>query len=556
MKQKYLYKTILFIFFIYSFGVYATDPNEYIGGVDGYGGSAFNPNYIGNGMTINTVRDQLTNPVPSMASSSVTTIQGYLVTVRQDSGDTNNDTPRINLNNSNELQTLIDKILNGTWDDDFNDNFNVSEINNIVLMNTSINPYTLEEVATFAVYMENQALPEPYTTTINRVPDYNPGTQQLITTVRQFEIIIRSIQNAEIHVEGGNVFYNNPSTNSAVMIPSQFVHVSGGSVTLSYEPDNNHEDDDTNPDNDSDWVYEYYYAIPKDPADVSPGEDSPAFMSALNNYKNASALTLSLASFIIRTYIDVVIPSVAGNGRAAHIRSVIARVAKYYHTDFEVAEQMLINYMTDPACANGALVQNFRFDADNAKEATFLNKVKDIVASNGIIAALLTRFSNNNVKLVFNVGPLNSNPGKLTLAETNPHDPTGETFFITFNSDLDVISQNGDWVQPKDFTGPDKLIQSLTNTIAHEAMHAKHYAIFQEALRENENRTVETYNWLLSRYSQEFVNIFFKMVNGQPRTNTPQEILDNDHAFMDQYNTGVNTAVENELDDDIANGCL
>lgn len=551
MKQKYLYKTILFIFFIYSVGAYATDPNEYIGGVDGYGGSAFNPNYIGNGMTINTVRDQLANPVPSMASSSVTTVQGYQITVNYDSGNTNN-TNRVNLNNPADLQQIIDEILNGEWDS----SLNPSNIAHIELMNTFIDPNTLSEVATFAIFRDGNTYSEVYQTVINHVPAYNPGAQQVTTTVIQFEYLIRSIQNAEIHLEGGNVFYNNPSTNSAVMIPSQFVHVNGGSVTLSYEPDDEHEDDDTNPDNDSDWVYEYYYAIPRNPADVSPGSNSPAFMSALNNYNNATAVSLGLASFIIRTYIDVVVPSVAGNGRAAYIRNVIARVAQYYHTDFEVAEQMLINYMTDPACANGALVQNFRFDADNAKETTFLNKVKDIVASNGIIAALLTRFSNNNIKLVFNVKPLISPPGKLILAQMDSNDPTGQTFFITFNADLNVISQNGDWVQPNGFAGSNKLTQSLASTIAHEAMHAKHFAIFQEALRENGNRTTDTYNWLLDRYSEEFVNIFFANNNGSISTNSIDDISDNDHAFMEQYNTGVYNAVEDELDDDIDNGCL
>ena len=119
-----------------------------------------------------------------------------------------------------------------------------------------------------------------------------------------------------------------------------------------------------------------------------------------------------------------------------------------------------------------------------------------------------------------------------------------ESYHIKFNSYL--INDNG-WNNP--YTGIDNMGYYFSNarnmeeklliTLVHEAMHANHYARYQEALRNNDNKSHLAAIDLINRgYSEGFVDIFFnKDGNGiWQHENTADVIEKNIHDYMETWN--------------------
>jgi len=194
--------------------------------------------------------------------------------------------------------------------------------------------------------------------------------------------------------------------------------------------------------------------------------------------------------------------------------------------------------------------ENFHFDSSLDNHEAFKNQLLDILSSNSEIAALLGFFSNGVLDITFTVG---SSDGIAHLDHSN------ENMFI-MNFDPSNIDENGFIsLDALDNAGYDHTglsgLESLAVVIAHEAMHAKHAAVWDAALRDNSYSNEQAMNWLLGQgYSQDFVNIFtIESVNqfGDPIWIQNPDVSEDMHDYMEAHNQQYFDGVLQELQGDI-----
>ena len=189
---------------------------------------------------------------------------------------------------------------------------------------------------------------------------------------------------------------------------------------------------------------------------------------------------------------------------------------------------------------DGVDLDNIRNDVPNP-DGDFNQSLERILETNSVIKDILSSFNNNNVEMVFRTADLGTpDPvtGSVTTANTDPWDPSGETFFITFNEYF--IDENG-WTLGT---------EALVNTLVHESIHAKHYHIFNEANRYTIGNEA-AYDWVCDNYSDELANVFYTVnPNGTVTTNTPAEMVDKDHEHMTEFNKSTFDAAKEEHNND------
>ena len=139
-----------------------------------------------------------------------------------------------------------------------------------------------------------------------------------------------------------------------------------------------------------------------------------------------------------------------------------------------------------PGMLDGIDINSRNYTFNTSEYSAFNKQLQSILESNSVISNLLSFFNNGVVHMTFGVSDL----AEPTIAEWSY--ASDESFHIKFNSSL--IDNDG-WNY--DFSGLDNAgfdfsqarnaEERLVITLAHEAMHASHYARFQAVMRDVEN---------------------------------------------------------------------
>jgi heterogeneous nuclear ribonucleoprotein A1 len=192
----------------------------------------------------------------------------------------------------------------------------------------------------------------------------------------------------------------------------------------------------------------------------------------------------------------------------------------------------------DPIKDGVDITNSKHFTFNTGTNAAFDSQLKDILSTNKTIKGLLSYFDKGYVHLTFGI----ENLGRST-AYTKYVSP--ESYHINFNSNQ--INQDGFHWNPEtdnigyDYSKTRDNMERLVVVIAHEAIHAKHYAAYEDAVREARGFPHTAANRLLqSGYSQEFVEIYFvKNLNGEWDYNRDGKSNDRAHEYMRKYDHGV-----------------
>lgn len=209
-----------------------------------------------------------------------------------------------------------------------------------------------------------------------------------------------------------------------------------------------------------------------------------------------------------------------------------------------------MNQTQNTSLTDGLSIWNekyFTFKTKTQSTTKFHSQLTSILRSNSILKNILSRFDKGTVHLTFRVSSLGSTIGAYT------HAASQESFHIVFNSDM--INKDG-FVKPYgtvDNIGCDwNLINTPEETLivilAHEALHAKHFAIYYEAYREGNGDPSKSVKWLKEQsHPNEFINIFYTEISsGKWSQNSQQEIEDRLHKYMKAHDIPVINAALNE----------
>lgn len=194
------------------------------------------------------------------------------------------------------------------------------------------------------------------------------------------------------------------------------------------------------------------------------------------------------------------------------------------------------SYQVDPI-KDGIGLNNKNFTFNTTGNSVFDKQLKDILSTNKTIKGLLSYFEKGIIHMTFGI----ENLGRST-AHTDYVSP--ESYHINFNSNQ--INQDGFHWNPKtdnigyDYSKTRDNMERLVVVIAHEAIHAKHYATYEDAMREAENHPDVAANILLRRgYSQEFIEIYFVKDNKGEWHHNADGRNDRAHEYMRKYDHGV-----------------
>lgn len=179
---------------------------------------------------------------------------------------------------------------------------------------------------------------------------------------------------------------------------------------------------------------------------------------------------------------------------------------------------------------------NFTFKTQS--QTVFNEQLTAILRSNTVLKSLLSYFDKGYVHLTFSV-----EEGMRREEAAYATYKTYESYHIVFNSEY--VSEQG-WVVPNiktdnigyDFTKLKSADEALLVTLTHEAIHANHFAIFNDALLQGKTY-YDTISILQDKgYSQEFINIFIdKETAGWERD--AEQLNANMHEYMNRYDLGV-----------------
>lgn len=204
----------------------------------------------------------------------------------------------------------------------------------------------------------------------------------------------------------------------------------------------------------------------------------------------------------------------------------------------------------DPNQHNGVDVGNsrhFTFNMDG--NSRFEGQLQKILGSNSVIKNVLTYFDRGIVHLTFEVGTVTDGQAETIYA-------SNESYHIKF--DKKYIDENGwniilehdnigyDWskVQTKE--------EALLVAVTHEALHAKHFAVYEESL--DKSNTLEgAVNYLLNNgYSREFVEIFYVQNEDGwwDYERSEKNKLHKMHQYIKNHDHGVIDAALNEFRND------
>ena len=195
---------------------------------------------------------------------------------------------------------------------------------------------------------------------------------------------------------------------------------------------------------------------------------------------------------------------------------------------------------------DGVNISSFIFESSGM--IAFENQLKEILQSNSVIANLLSFFEGDKKKIVQMTFDVTSLPGTVgAMAQSYSQ----ESYHITFNSN--AMNQNG-WnlrSTGRDNAGYDwsnvrNMNEALVATLAHEVMHANHFARYEAAMRLYKNeRSLAARHLLNEGYSHEYVNIFFIQSGNLWFDRAVTDRDERLESYIGTYNSGViNKAIE------------
>jgi hypothetical protein len=193
--------------------------------------------------------------------------------------------------------------------------------------------------------------------------------------------------------------------------------------------------------------------------------------------------------------------------------------------------------------------QHFTFNTQSNQ--AFEQNLKDILSSNSILKHVLHYFDNGYVHMTFGIANI-ADP--LTGAYTEMK--SNESFHMVFNKNLILnggFSPNfaGDNIG-YDWSKVHTPEEALVVTVLHEALHAKHFAIYHEAIaiadealrkgeiKETNDRDNHAAKYLLQRgFNEEFVNCFFNKKGPNFWMGINSDLENSLHDYMKKYDHGV-----------------
>ncbi|NLX80218.1 MAG: hypothetical protein GXZ03_01440, partial [Proteiniphilum sp.] len=204
-----------------------------------------------------------------------------------------------------------------------------------------------------------------------------------------------------------------------------------------------------------------------------------------------------------------------------------------------------------PGMLDGIDINSKNYTFNTSEYSAFNKQLQSILESNSVISNLLSFFNNGVVHMTFGVDYYPKVGTKITAA--NLVYKSEESYHINFNSDLineDGWNLNYSGIDNAgfDFSQARNAEERLVITLAHEAMHAKHNAIYEAAVRKHPTSSDNAANLLLnSGYSEEYVNIFFeKNSSGKWIYNYNGDRNQRMHDYMNNNNQGVIESALNE----------
>lgn len=186
--------------------------------------------------------------------------------------------------------------------------------------------------------------------------------------------------------------------------------------------------------------------------------------------------------------------------------------------------------------------RNFTFNT--ITHEAFNELLKDILESNSILKTLLSYFDKGYLHLTFGVEGMDKNIVAYTTFQSY------DSYHIVFNTEY--ITENGwnislsridnigyDWHKVK--TTDEALLVTLT----HEAIHANHFAIFNDAFLQANMNKYDTYRILQEKgYSQEFIDIFIDKDTNEWVGDEQRDV--NMHNYINKYDLGI---IDSALDE-------
>lgn len=180
-------------------------------------------------------------------------------------------------------------------------------------------------------------------------------------------------------------------------------------------------------------------------------------------------------------------------------------------------------------------IRNFTLNLDS--QPVFNEQMVNILKSNSVLKALLSYFDKGYLHLTFSMENIDKNTAAYTTWKSD------DSYHIVFNSQY--ITEQG-WNMPLnvrdnvayDWSKVNSVDEALVVTLTHEAIHANHFAIFNDARIQAEGKVYETYRILQEKgYSQEFIDIFIDRNTSEWTNNEQRDI--SMHEYMNKYDHGV-----------------
>ena len=180
-------------------------------------------------------------------------------------------------------------------------------------------------------------------------------------------------------------------------------------------------------------------------------------------------------------------------------------------------------------------IRNFTLNLDS--QPIFNEQIVNILKSNSVLKALLSYFDKGYLHLTFSIEGMDEHTTAYTTWKSD------DSYHIVFNSQY--ITDQG-WDIPLnridnigyDWSKVNSVDEALVVTLTHEAIHANHFAIFNDARIQAEGKVYETYRILQEKgYSQEFIDIFIDRNTSEWTNNEQRDI--SMHEYMNKYDHGV-----------------
>lgn len=168
---------------------------------------------------------------------------------------------------------------------------------------------------------------------------------------------------------------------------------------------------------------------------------------------------------------------------------------------------------------------------DQSVPSTLKAQIIDLFDKSRTLRFILDHFIKGRDNLQIRVGSAN---GAMESALEN------DKFSITINSS--VLGADGEF--NLGFKGSDNVgfehngsvYQTFAAALAHEALHIKHFQIWNDAIKLYNNNHSAVYEYLSTQYSQEFANVFYTKKQGRVSVNWGEDIEKKEHALFRNYN--------------------